>query len=99
MATSGESIEDRSIEPETSPLPVNALVKRPLVSRTVLMALVWILVVIGFYGFGNLGALALGTKGHAVTTSLVYLGLSYIGYPVGSLLSMTIIVFANIKVG
>jgi putative MFS transporter len=52
------------------------------------MAAVWILTVIGYYGFGNLATLELDAEGHSVVSSLGYSAISFIGYPVGSALSM-----------
>ncbi|MFD5425421.1 MFS transporter [Streptomyces sp. NPDC127084] len=73
---------------ETTPLPVKTIFRAPYVRRTVLMGMLWILAPIGYYGFSNVATLALAQKGHTVTDSLMYLSLSFIGYPLGSFLSM-----------
>ncbi|MCQ9163995.1 MFS transporter [Arthrobacter sp. STN4] len=74
--------------PHATPLPASALLRRPLVQRTVLMALVWILAVIGYHGFSSVATLALTERGFTVTSSLLYTSLAFIGYPVGSAVSM-----------
>ncbi len=42
----------------------------------------------GYYGFGTLAALVLVSRGYDVTSSLLYTALSFLGYPVGSALSV-----------
>ncbi|WP_240812942.1 MFS transporter [Streptomyces sp. DASNCL29] len=79
------------------PVPVRAIFRRPLVRRTVIMAILWILAPIGFYGFGNLATLVLADKGFDLNTSLTYLTFSFIGYPLGSYLSVLIMERAERK--
>jgi putative MFS transporter len=45
----------------------------------------------GYYGFGTLAALVLVSRGYDVTSSLLFTALSYIGYPVGSALSIPLL--------
>jgi len=45
----------------------------------------------GYYGFGTLVPLVLVSKGIEVTTSFEYAALSFIGYPLGSLISVPIV--------
>src|SRR5258707_4211253 len=45
----------------------------------------------GYYGFGTLAALVLLSRGYDVTSSLLFTALSYIGYPIGSLLSIPLL--------
>ncbi|MEU7768822.1 MFS transporter [Nocardia sp. NPDC049190] len=47
-----------------------------------------ILEVFGYYGFGTLAVLVLEHKGFTVVTSLAYLAVGYLGYPLGSLLAI-----------
>ncbi|MFF3249247.1 MFS transporter [Streptomyces sp. NPDC002870] len=75
---------------ETTPLPVKTIFRAPYTRRTVLMGMLWILAPVGYYGFSNVATLALAQKGHTVTDSLMYLSLSFIGYPLGSFLSMVL---------
>ncbi|MET0703932.1 MAG: MFS transporter, partial [Mycobacterium sp.] len=45
----------------------------------------------GYYGFGTLAALVLVSRGYDITSSLLFTALSYIGYPVGSALSVPLL--------
>ena len=45
----------------------------------------------GSYGFGTLAALVLVSRGYDVTSSLLYTALSYLGYPVGSVLAIALL--------
>jgi len=46
---------------------------------------------IGYYGFGTLVPLVLAAKGYSIVTSLTFTTLTFIGYPVGSALSIPIV--------
>jgi putative MFS transporter len=59
--------------------------------RTLLFSAVMILQVFGYYGFGTLAVLVLQHKGFTVVNSLGYLTVTYLGYPLGSLLSIPLI--------
>ncbi|MGW0352839.1 MFS transporter [Nocardia nova] len=59
--------------------------------RTLLFSAVMILQVFGYYGFGTLAVLVLQHKGFTVVNSLGYLTITYLGYPLGSLLSIPLI--------
>jgi len=82
------AVSEAQRHPEVKPLPASALLRRPLVKRALLMALVWVLAVIGYHGFSVVATLALTQRGFTVTSSLLYTSLAFIGYPVGSYLSM-----------
>ena len=45
----------------------------------------------GYYGFGTLAALVLVSRGYDVTSSLLFTALSFIGYPLGSLISVPLL--------
>ncbi|MEU9790230.1 MFS transporter [Streptomyces sparsogenes] len=94
-AVSSDESERRDVAAE--PVPVRAIFRRPLARRTVIMAILWILAPVGFYGFGNLATLVLADKGFDLGTSLTYLTFSFIGYPLGSYLSMLIMERAERK--
>ncbi len=47
--------------------------------------------VFGYYGFGTLATLVLAAKGYTVLASLTFVALSYLGYPLGSLLSVPVV--------
>ncbi|WP_069163515.1 MFS transporter [Nocardia altamirensis] len=68
--------------------PFSAIVRPPYRARTTLFSAVMILQVFGYYGFGTLAVLVLDRKGFEVVTSLSYLAVTYLGYPLGSLLAI-----------
>jgi putative MFS transporter len=59
--------------------------------RTVMLWIFQCLQTLGYYGFGTLVPLILTAKGYDVVTSLAFSSLTFIGYPIGSLLSIPII--------
>ncbi|MDR3661735.1 MAG: MFS transporter [Mycobacterium sp.] len=44
-----------------------------------------------YYGFGTLAALVLVSRGYSTTSSLLFTALSYLGYPVGSILAIPLL--------
>jgi putative MFS transporter len=46
---------------------------------------------VGYYGFGTLVPLLLASKGFSVVSSLTYTSIVFVGYPVGSALSVPIV--------
>ena len=46
---------------------------------------------VGYYGFGTLVPTVLAAKGYSIVTSLTFTSLSFIGYPIGSALSLPIV--------
>ncbi|MEU0506517.1 MFS transporter [Nocardia sp. NPDC005998] len=71
-------------------LPITSLFREPFTRRTILMAILWVLAPVGYYGFSSLATLALAAKGFTVSSSLTYLTFSFIGYPLGSFLSVLV---------
>ena len=67
-----------------------ALLRSPLRRRTALMAAAWIISTIGYYGFSQIATLSLTDRGFSVTSSLLYSAVSFIGYPIGSIISVPI---------
>lgn len=59
--------------------------------RTVMLVIFQVLQTVAYYGFGTLAPLVLVSKGFEVTESLGYAGLSFAGYPVGSLISVPLV--------
>ena len=60
-------------------------------SRAIMLGVFHIFQTIGYYGFGTLVPLVLASKGYSVVTSLTFTTITFIGYPVGSALSLPII--------
>jgi MFS transporter, putative metabolite:H+ symporter len=79
----------RASRPE--PAPVRMLVAAPWRRRTTMLVIFQVLQVFGYYGFGTLAPLVLASKGYDIVHSLTFSSFSFIGYPVGSLLSVPIL--------
>ena len=59
--------------------------------RVVMLGVLHIFQAAGYYGFGTLVPIVLASKGYSVVTSLTFTTLTFIGYPVGSALSLPIV--------
>ncbi|WP_426886224.1 MFS transporter [Streptomyces sp. BH105] len=77
--------------PDHQKVPLRQMFKPPYARRTAMWWIFQILQTVGYYGFGSLAPVVLQAKGHTVTESLSYAALSYLGYPVGSALSVPLI--------
>jgi putative MFS transporter len=78
------------------PLPIEkvsfpVLFKKQYVQTTLMLWFFQILQTIGYYGFGTLVPLILKAKGYTVLDSLEYAALTFLGYPIGSLLSLPLV--------
>jgi putative MFS transporter len=97
----GAEATSPSSEPEPAPaaLPETTTVTNPLQRLSVspyrerlgMLAVFHVFQAFGYYGFGTLAALVLVSRGYDVTSSLLFTALSYIGYPVGSALSIPLL--------
>ncbi|GGJ22472.1 hypothetical protein GCM10010121_036920 [Streptomyces brasiliensis] len=56
-----------------------------------MLAVFQVLQAFGYYGFGTLAPLVLAGKGYDIVQSLTFSALSFVGYPIGSLLSVPIL--------
>ncbi|MFB9837253.1 MFS transporter [Actinoallomurus acaciae] len=83
-------VEDTPDEPVTR-LTLARMFGEPYRRRTVMLWVFQILQTVGYYGFGSLAPVVLGAKGFDVIQSLGYAALSFLGYPIGSALSVPII--------
>lgn len=59
--------------------------------RTLMLWVFQIFQTVGYYGFGTIVPMVLVAKGYSVVTSLTYTSLVFIGYPVGSALSILVV--------
>lgn len=75
----------------TRRVPVSALFARPWRRRTLMLWAFHCLQTLGYYGFGSLVPLVLVSKGYSIVDSLTFAAFSYIGYPVGALLSLPLV--------
>jgi putative MFS transporter len=83
-------VEDTPDEPVTH-LTLARMFGEPYRRRTIMLWIFQILQTVGYYGFGSLAPVVLGAKGFDVVQSLGYAALSFLGYPIGSAISVPII--------
>lgn len=72
-------------------LPLRTLFEGGYMKRTVMLWIMNALEVFGYYGFGTLATLVLLHKGFSVVSSLTFISFTFVGYPIGSALSLPII--------
>ncbi|GGG02756.1 MFS transporter [Rhodococcoides trifolii] len=83
---------DPSIDVTKAPKSsLRSLFRPPLTRRTVMLWILSVLEVFGYYGFGTLAPIVLMGKGFDLVTSLGFVALTYFGYPLGSLLAVPIV--------
>jgi MFS transporter, putative metabolite:H+ symporter len=78
-------------------MPYSVIFKKPYAKSTLMIYIFQIFQTIGYYGFGTLAPVVLASKGYTITHSLEYVALSFIGYPLGSLLSVPLMERMNRK--
>jgi MFS transporter, putative metabolite:H+ symporter len=71
--------------------PLERLSVSPYRQRLGMLAVFHIFQSFGYYGFGTLAALVLVSRGYDVTSSLLFTALSFIGYPIGSVLAIPLL--------
>ncbi len=71
--------------------PVRRLGQSPYRARLMMLGVFHLFQPFGYYGFGTLAALVLVSRGYDITSSLLFTALSFIGYPVGSLISIPLL--------
>jgi putative MFS transporter len=71
--------------------PTARLFSPPYAGRTIVLWIFQIFQSVGYYGFGTLVPLVLVSKGFSVVNSLTYVSAVYIGYPLGSALSIPLV--------
>jgi MFS family permease len=90
----GPAAEVQPATPEPSADVTNPLARlsvSPYRGRLGMLAVFHAFQAFGYYGFGTLAALVLVSRGYDVTSSLLYTALSYLGYPVGSVLAIPLL--------
>ncbi|MEV5177026.1 MFS transporter [Streptomyces flaveolus] len=70
---------------------LRVLLRPPYLRRTLMLWAVCALSVFGYYGFGSLAPQILAAKGYDVVAGLGFTALSFVGYPLGSALSLPLI--------
>lgn len=91
VAAVAQAQADSPDEPVRATNPLRRLGKSPYRARLMMLAVFHLLQPFGYYGFGTLAALVLVSRGYDVTSSLLFTALSFIGYPVGSLISIPLL--------
>lgn len=77
--------------PSARQMSIASLLRPPYARRSVMLWLLSALEVFGYYGFGTLAPLVLAAGGYGITKSLLFLSLTYLGYPLGSVLAVPIV--------
>ncbi|AOK16658.1 MFS transporter [Burkholderia cepacia] len=77
-----------SAEPQR---PLALLRREPYGARYLMLAIFHLFQGFGYYGFGTLAGTVVKSRGFDVTDSTLFIALSFIGYPVGSLLSIPLL--------
>jgi putative MFS transporter len=96
-AATAESARDAdgAVPAEEMPVKVTNPIRRLSVSpyreRLGMLAVFHLFQSFGYYGFGTLAALVLVSRGYDVTSSLMFAALSYLGYPIGSVLAIPLL--------
>ena len=90
-AAPGPLAEPAPTPPEPLPERASALLRPPWRRRAVMLYVFQALQAFGYYGFGSLVPVVLAAKGYGLVTSLTFSALTFLGYPLGSALSIPII--------
>ncbi|HET6499207.1 MAG TPA: MFS transporter [Amycolatopsis sp.] len=87
-----EDVPEEGGAPTADPRPVRftALLTRPWRRRAAMLHLFQLLQAFGYYGFGSLVPIVLTAKGFDLSHSLTFSALTFLGYPIGSALSIPI---------
>lgn len=78
-------------KPATASDAIARLRLSPYRRRMVMLAVFHLFQPFGYYGFGTLAALVLVSRGYDVTSSLLFTAVAFIGYPLGSLVSIPLL--------
>ncbi|GAA1717729.1 MFS transporter [Fodinicola feengrottensis] len=91
--SAGQSLDEPAAEQPPSPAGtrIGTLFRPPYGKRTGMMMIFHILQTLGYYGFGTLVPLVLAAKGYPIVQSLLFSAVSFLGYPIGSLLSLPLV--------
>ena len=72
-------------------VPLRVLFSPEYRGRTLMLWVFQVFQAVGYYGFGTLVPLVLVNKGFSVVSSLTYTSLVFLGYPIGSALSIAVV--------
>jgi MFS transporter, putative metabolite:H+ symporter len=74
-----------------TPSALQRLRLSPYRQRMIMLGVFHLFQPFGYYGFGTLAVLVLVNRGYDVTSSLLFTAVSFIGYPIGSLISIPLL--------
>jgi putative MFS transporter len=86
-----QRVEYSGDRPSVEGVTLGLLFSPLYVRRTVVLWVFQIFQSVGYYGFGTLVPLVLASKGFSIVNSLTYVSAVYVGYPLGSALSIPIV--------
>jgi MFS transporter, putative metabolite:H+ symporter len=86
-----EAPDSVEIDPSSGRVGIAALFGGSLRARTLMLCVFHVFQTVGYYGFGTLVPLVLAAKGYSVVTSLTFTTLTFLGYPIGSAISLPLI--------
>jgi putative MFS transporter len=75
----------------TQPGKVRELFVPPYRRRTLMMAVFHLFQTWGYYGFGTLAPIVLVARGYSIVDSLLFSAVTFLGYPLGSALSVPLV--------
>jgi putative MFS transporter len=84
------SVPEVMVEPVRT-VSVREIFRGEYRKRTIMWWIFQVLQTVAYYGFGSLAPIVLTAKGFTVTESLGYSAVSFLGYPVGSLVSIPLV--------
>jgi MFS transporter, putative metabolite:H+ symporter len=76
---------EHEVSLQRASVPFAALLARPYLGRVVVLVAMWFFWYIGNYGFLGDAATLFAAHGQAIGSSILYLGIGAIGYPVGAI--------------
>lgn len=82
--------QDVVVEARTS-APLSEMFSHTYAKRTTMLWIFQILQTVGYYGFGSLAPIVLTAKGFNIFSTLGYTAIIYLGYPLGSLISIPVV--------
>jgi MFS transporter, putative metabolite:H+ symporter len=83
-------VEPATLEPSRT-MALAEIFRGEFRRRTIMWWIFQVLQTVAYYGFGSLAPIVLTAKGFTVTASLGFSALSFLGYPVGSALSIPLV--------
>ena len=95
--SAGVTISTIQPEPDTKRNPttlgerVTLLRRAPYSKRYLMLVIFHFLQGFGYYGFGTLASTVVKSRGYDVTNGTLFIALSFVGYPIGSLLSIPLL--------